>query len=162
MTSPPSLRYPCFHPFLIISYVCLTICLSVSLLKTLPTSSLGYARTPGSATKWPLLKAALYNLLVTLRVCPTNWNVCVPACVCVCVCCTLHVYIHEWTTTPHKMERSGSLVDSSPFVRRVVGSNHALAASYRNLGQVTRSQLPVAIRRQTPKQYPCCVGSASE
>jgi len=102
MTSPPSLRYPCFHPFLIISYVCLTICLSVSLLKTLPTSSLGYARTPGSATKWPLLKAALYNLLVTLRVCPTNWNVCVPACVCVCVCCTLHVYIHEWTTTPHK------------------------------------------------------------
>ncbi len=32
----------------------------------------------------------------------------------------------------------------------------------RDLGQVLHSQLPVALRRETPTQYPCCVGSASE
>jgi len=35
----------------------------------------------------------------------------------------------------------------------------ALAAT---LGQVLHSQFPVALRRETPTQYPCCVGSASE
>ena len=30
------------------------------------------------------------------------------------------------------------------------------------VGQVLNSQLPVALRRETPAQYPCCVGSASE
>src|SRR6218665_1017969 len=31
----------------------------------------------------------------------------------------------------------------------------------RDLGQVLHSQLPMALRRETPAQYPCCVGSAS-
>ena len=31
-----------------------------------------------------------------------------------------------------------------------------------SLGQVLNSQLPVALRREIPAQYPCCVGSASE
>ena len=43
----------------------------------------------------------------------------------------------------------GSLVDSLPFVRRVVGSNPALATTGRDLGQVLHSQLPVALRRET-------------
>jgi len=30
------------------------------------------------------------------------------------------------------------------------------------LGQVLHSQLIGALRRETPTQYPCCVGSASE
>ena len=30
------------------------------------------------------------------------------------------------------------------------------------LGNVIHSQLPVALRREIPVQYPCCVGSASE
>ena len=50
-----------------------------------------------------------------------------------------------------------SLVDSSPFVRRVEGSN-----TRRDLGQVLYSQLPVTLRLETPTQYPCCVGSASQ
>ena len=32
----------------------------------------------------------------------------------------------------------------------------------KDLGQVLPSQLPVALRREIPAQYPCCVGSASE
>ena len=32
----------------------------------------------------------------------------------------------------------------------------------RDLGQVLHSQLPMALRREIPAQYPCCVGSASE
>src|SRR6218665_1612575 len=32
----------------------------------------------------------------------------------------------------------------------------------RDLGQVLHSQLSVVLRRETPTQYPCCVGSASE
>jgi len=53
------------------------------------------------------------------------------------------------------MGRGGALVESMTFNRscRHVGSD---------LGQVFNSQLPVAIRRETPSQYPCCVGSASE
>jgi len=30
------------------------------------------------------------------------------------------------------------------------------------IGQVLHSQLPVALRREIPAQYPCCVGSASQ
>jgi len=56
----------------------------------------------------------------------------------------------------------GSLVELKPIVRRVVGLTLALAAMGRDLGQVLRSQLPVALRRETPTQYPCCVWSASE
>src|SRR6218665_2008300 len=48
------------------------------------------------------------------------------------------------------------LVDLTSFVRRVAGSPR------RDLGQLLRSQLPVALRRETQTQYPCCVGSASE
>jgi len=32
----------------------------------------------------------------------------------------------------------------------------------RDLGQVLHSQLPVALRLETPTQYPWCVGSASK
>ena len=49
------------------------------------------------------------------------------------------------------MGRVGALVESIPFSRRVVCSNPAL-----------NSQLPVALRRETPAQYSCCVGSAAE
>jgi len=30
------------------------------------------------------------------------------------------------------------------------------------LEQVLHSQLPVTLRHETPTQYPCCVGNASE
>ena len=60
----------------------------------------------------------------------------------------------------YNVGRGGSLVDSSPFVRRVVGSNPALATKNKDLGQVLHSQLSVAHRREL--QYPRCVGSASE
>src|SRR6218665_1738407 len=65
-------------------------------------------------------------------------------------------------TTIHYLEpvgRGGSLVNWTPFVRRVVGSNPALAVTYRDFGQIIHSQLPVAFRRETPTQYSCCVGS---
>jgi len=55
-----------------------------------------------------------------------------------------------------KVGRGGSLIDSSPFVRRVVGSNP------RDFGQVLHSQLHVALRRETLTKYLCCVGSSSE
>src|SRR6218665_39328 len=32
----------------------------------------------------------------------------------------------------------------------------------RDIGQVLHSQLPVALRCETPTKYPCCVGSAYE
>ena len=64
----------------------------------------------------------------------------------------------EWTIV---VERGGALVESMPFDRRVVDSNPALAPR-RDLEQVHRSLLPVALRRETPAQYPCCVGSAPE
>src|SRR6218665_3114781 len=60
------------------------------------------------------------------------------------------------------MGRGGALVDFTPFVRRVAGSNPALAAMYMDLGQVLHLQLPMALRRETPSQYPCCVRSASD
>ena len=60
------------------------------------------------------------------------------------------------------MGRGGAMVESMPFDRRVAGSNHSLAATYRDLGQVLNSQLRVALRCETPAQYQCCVGSASE
>jgi len=47
--------------------------------------------------------------------------------------------------------RGGSLVESVD--QRVVGPNLAL---------VPNSQLPVALRRETPTQYPYCIGSASD
>ena len=37
-----------------------------------------------------------------------------------------------------------------------------LKPTRRDLGQVLNSQLPVALRCETPEQQPCCVGSASE
>ena len=52
--------------------------------------------------------------------------------------------------------RDGALVESKAFDRRVVGSPR------RDLGQVLNSQMPVALRRETLTQYPCCVASASE
>ena len=61
-----------------------------------------------------------------------------------------------------KVGRGGALVDSTPFIRMVVGSNPTIATTYRNLGQVLNLQMPLALRRETPAQYPCCVGSASE
>ena len=59
------------------------------------------------------------------------------------------------------MGRGGSLVDSWPFARRVLGLNPALAPR-RDLGQVLHSQLHVVLRRETSTQYLCCVGSASK
>ena len=60
------------------------------------------------------------------------------------------------------MGRGGALVESIAFNRRIVGSTLALAATYWDLGQVLNSQLHVALRRETPAQYPCCVRSASK
>jgi len=57
--------------------------------------------------------------------------------------------------------RGGSLVESIPVDRRVVGLN-LLLPPCRDLGQVLNSQLLVALWRETPTQYPCCVRSASE
>jgi len=37
----------------------------------------------------------------------------------------------------------------------------AFKSRHVDLGQVLNSQLPVAPRRESPAQYPCCVGSAS-
>ena len=58
--------------------------------------------------------------------------------------------------------RGGSLVYSTPFVRRIAVSKPALATTYRDFGQVLHSQLPVALRHEIPTQYPCCVGGVSE
>jgi len=58
--------------------------------------------------------------------------------------------------------RGRALVELAPFVRMVMGSTPALAATCTDLGQVLNSQLPVAFRREIPAQYPCCVGSAYE
>ena len=60
------------------------------------------------------------------------------------------------------MEHGGALVEWKPFDRMVVGSNPALAATYTDIVQGLNSQLPVALQRETPEKYPCCVGSASE
>ena len=50
-----------------------------------------------------------------------------------------------------------------PFDRRVAGSNPALAATYRDLGQVLHLQLPVALRRvKSDTVSSAVVGSASE
>jgi len=70
----------------------------------------------------------------------------------------LHEVISKWRLC---MGRGGSLVDSTPFVRRVVDSNPAVAPIY---GPWASPSLAVAcaLRRETPTQYPCCVGSASE
>jgi len=50
--------------------------------------------------------------------------------------------------------RGGALVQSIAFNRRVVGSTLQLKPSRRDLGQVLNSQLPVALRRETPAQHP--------
>src|SRR6218665_54993 len=47
------------------------------------------------------------------------------------------------------------------FRPKGLGSNPALAAT-KGPSQVLHSQLPVANRRETPTQYPRCVGSTSE
>src|SRR6218665_2581136 len=44
--------------------------------------------------------------------------------------------------------RGGSVVSSEPCVRWVASSNPTLVATYRDLGQILHSQLPVALRRQ--------------
>src|SRR6218665_3059323 len=55
----------------------------------------------------------------------------------------------------------GALIESIAFNRRVVGSTPALAATI--LGKsLINPQLPVTLRHETPAQYPCCVGSATE
>ena len=59
------------------------------------------------------------------------------------------------------VRHGGSLVDSSPFVRRVMGSNPALAAMQGPWASSSFA-IPCALPRETPTQYPCCVGSASE
>src|SRR6218665_2051278 len=60
--------------------------------------------------------------------------------------------------------RCGYLVYSAPFVRWIAGSKTALAPSMVGcaLEQVLHSQLSVALRRETQRQYPCCVGRAYE
>src|SRR6218665_1374652 len=55
----------------------------------------------------------------------------------------------------------GTLVESTPFVQRP-WVRLPLYPPRRDPGQVLNSQLPVALRREIPAQYPCCVGSASE
>jgi len=55
--------------------------------------------------------------------------------------------------------QGGSFADSTSFIQRV---RIPLWPPRRDLGQALHSQLPVVLRRETPTQYPCCVGSASE
>jgi len=59
------------------------------------------------------------------------------------------------------MGRGGSVVSSVPSIQRVAGS-HPTLPPCRDLGQVLRSQLPLALWCETPAQYSCCVGNASE
>ena len=57
---------------------------------------------------------------------------------------------------------SGTLVEMTPFSRRVVGSNPTLATC-KDLGQVLHLQLPVVLRRvKFDKVSIAVVGSASE
>jgi len=49
-------------------------------------------------------------------------------------------------------------IDTSPYFP----FHNVGRSARRDLGQVLHSKLPVALRRETPTQYPCCVGSASE
>jgi len=59
--------------------------------------------------------------------------------------------------------RGGALVETIPFDRKVVGSNSALAAMLRDLGQVLPLQLPVALQRVNSDTVSIAVvGSASE
>ena len=61
------------------------------------------------------------------------------------------------------MGRGGTLVESMSFDRSVVGSNPALSATSRDLGQVLHLQLPVALRRVNSDTMSIAVfGSASE
>ena len=57
----------------------------------------------------------------------------------------------------HFVGRGGDepMVEPMTFNQRVVGSTLALAPN-RDLGQVLYLQLPVALRRETSIQYPCC------
>src|SRR6218665_3121586 len=57
--------------------------------------------------------------------------------------------------------RGDALVESTPFDRRVVGSNPALAAA-QGLWASPSHALAYALRRETPIQYLRCVGSASK
>jgi len=59
----------------------------------------------------------------------------------------------------YRMECGGLIGRFMPFIRRVMGSNPALAATRkesRDLGQDLHSQLPVALRHETSTQYQCC------
>ena len=59
------------------------------------------------------------------------------------------------------VRRGGVLVESMPFDRRVAGSNPALEATDRDLGQVLHLQLPVALGRvKLRHNVNCCDGSA--
>ena len=69
--------------------------------------------------------------------------------------------VHIENIVVDSVVRGDSLVDLGPFVRKVAGSNPALAATY---GPWVSPSLasPVALRSETLTQYPCCVGTASE
>ena len=58
--------------------------------------------------------------------------------------------------------RGGALVETMTFNRRVVGSTPALAATYRDLGQVLYLQLPVRFGVKLRYSIRAVVGSASE
>ena len=74
---------------------------------------------------------------------------------------SIYMYSISSIKTMH-VGRGGALVESIAFNRRIVGSIPALTATYTDPGQVLNLKLPVALQRETPAQYPCCVGSASE
>ena len=62
--------------------------------------------------------------------------------------------------TSNLVGRGGALVESILFDRRVSSSNPAQTPRGDH-GQALNLRLPVALRRETPAQYPCCVGCTS-
>ena len=64
--------------------------------------------------------------------------------------------------SPHFVGHGGALVESIAFNRRVMGSTLALAAMYRDLGQVLYLQLSVRFGVKLRYSIRAVVGSASE
>ena len=101
-----------------------------------------------SCSIWQLIAwlASLAYSYVTISVAFLSWR-------------SSSVHVHFSTSV---WGLGGTLIESTSFVRRVMGSTPALTATYRDLGQVLHSQLPVALQRENLTQYPCCVESPSE
>src|SRR6218665_4128901 len=67
---------------------------------------------------------------------------------------------HAYTQThTHTLERGWRIRLVDAFRPNGHGLDSRSIRHVGDLGQVLHSQLPVALRREIPAQYPCCVGT---